>query len=87
MLLSPLESSSVWKRPTYVHTYTHVETDSQTARWLVSNLCPLFLGQSQAHIQGGAQRVVVSAPSPDAPMFVMGVNEEKYDPATMKIVR
>lgn len=41
----------------------------------------------QSHLQGGAQRVVVSAPSPDAPMFVMGVNEDKYDPGSMKIVR
>ena len=70
--------------------YTHTHIQKQIHRLpggLVSNLCPLSLGQSQAHIQGGAQRVVVSAPSPDAPMFVMGVNEEKYDPATMKIVR
>ena len=28
---------------------------------------------------------MVSAPSPDAPMFVMGVNEDSYDPA-MKVV-
>jgi len=26
-----------------------------------------------------AKKVIVSAPSPDAPMFVMGVNEDKYD--------
>ena len=27
---------------------------------------------------GGAKKVVISAPSGDAPMFVMGVNQEKY---------
>lgn len=30
------------------------------------------------HFQGGAKKVAISAPSKDAPMFVMGVNTEKY---------
>lgn len=50
-------------------------------------LCLVFSLFVQSHIQGGAKRVVVSAPSPDAPMFVMGVNEDKYDPSSMNIVR
>lgn len=29
---------------------------------------------------GGAKKVVISAPSGDAPMFVMGVNHDKYSP-------
>ena len=35
--------------------------------------------KAQGHIAAGAKKVVISAPSADAPMFVMGVNQETYN--------
>lgn len=43
------------------------------------------LEKAQSHMSGGAEKVVITAPSPDAPMFVMGVNQNTYD-NSMKIV-
>lgn len=40
---------------------------------------------AKAHFVGGAKKVIITAPSNDAPMFVMGVNHTTYDPS-MNIV-
>merc|ERR1711971_675602 len=43
------------------------------------------IDKASAHMAGGAKKVVISAPSADAPMFVCGVNLEKYE-SSMDVV-
>ncbi len=43
--------------------------------------------KAKAHLEAGAKKVVISAPAKNVDgTFVMGVNEDKYDGATMNIV-
>jgi glyceraldehyde 3-phosphate dehydrogenase len=44
-------------------------------------------GAARAHIEGGAKKVIISAPAKDEDItIVMGVNDDKYDPAAHDII-
>jgi len=69
------------------------ERDPKSIKWdavgaeIVAECTGIFttLETAQYHIDGGAKKVVISAPSKDAPMFVMGVNHKDVK-ASDKIV-
>jgi len=42
--------------------------------------------KSRVHLEAGAKKVIISAPGEGTPSFVLGVNEEKYDPKKDNIV-
>ncbi|WP_424989064.1 type I glyceraldehyde-3-phosphate dehydrogenase [Flagellimonas sp.] len=64
------------------------ERDPKNLKWdeagaeIVAECTGIFttLDMAQSHIDGGAKKVVISAPSKDAPMFVMGVNHKDVKP-------
>ncbi len=61
------------------------ERDPKNLKWnevnvdVVAECTGIFttLDTADYHIQAGAKKVVISAPSKDAPMFVMGVNDDE----------
>ena len=69
------------------------ERDPKNLKWdevgadIVAECTGIFttLETANYHIEGGAKKVVISAPSKDAPMFVMGVNHNEAK-ASDKIV-
>lgn len=71
------------------HIRVTAEKDPSVLKWdevgvdVVAECTGIFtkLEGANSHLKGGAKRVVISAPSEDAPMFVMGVNHQKMTAA------
>lgn len=76
---------------TKIRVFTHsdptlINWSSAGAEYIVESTGVfLTMEKAAAHFVGGARKVIISAPSPDAPMLVVGVNLDVYD-KEMRIV-
>ncbi|CAF4711207.1 unnamed protein product [Rotaria sp. Silwood2] len=62
------------QRQTYVPPW-----DELGVEYVVETICKYTtIDEYKSHLQAGARRVIITVPSADAPVFVMGVNEDKY---------
>ena len=73
------------------HIRVTAEKDPAVIQWdavgvdVVAECTGIFttVDSAQAHIKGGGKKVIISAPSADAPMFVMGVNHNEVKPTDL----
>ena len=64
----------------------NIPWDSVGAEYLIDSTGAFkTIAKASVHLSKGVKKVIITAPSDDAPMFVMGVNHNEYDPS-MNIV-